>query len=109
MATWAIEQGPVSGARACSGGEGQRGQSWRRVEVERTGQRVRGGVPFGEGRQTVDVLDQPQDRGEVVLGVVDEPALRPRRDEQGWGPGAEPVHVRMRRGDVIVEPAEVVP
>ena len=56
-----------------------------------------------------EVLVDELEHGREVVGRVVDAALRPRRDDQHGDADAEPEPVRLRRRDVVVEPAALVP
>src|SRR4051812_6237168 len=84
-------------------------RAWGLPEIEVVAEVVRARVPLRELRERPVVLDEPQDRGEVAQMIVDEalPGIRRDQQERNAEPEAEPVHLRRR--NVIVEPAVVVP
>ena len=57
----------------------QRLEVRRLREVERSGERTRLLVAIGQWLEPVEVLDEPQDGRELVVGVVDVSAVRARR------------------------------
>src|SRR5712692_3056929 len=87
-----------------------------RLRIEDVRKVLNGGVARAHGRHAPALLDGGEDRGRVVLRVVDhEVAAQARRDDQGRDPGAgAPLVVRpdgaalSRRRDVVPLAAELV-
>src|SRR5688572_25527573 len=77
-------------------------------ELKGVGEVVGAPVALFEWRQTPARLDEFEDGDRLVLGVVDEPLLRERRDDDRRNPLPRPPTVNDRRGDVIPAPAVLV-
>src|SRR3984893_10128471 len=67
-----------------------------------------GGVAGAERREVEPVLDEAQDRGRVIGGVVDEVPLGERGDDHGWNAGPRTPAVTRWRAHVVPEPAVLV-
>src|SRR4029077_2541783 len=90
-------------------------ESWWPREIEGAGERRRLGIAIGQRLEPVEVLDEPQHRGEFVDGGIDRAAgrvlagARVRGDDQCGRARTEAHDVVVRRLHMVVEPAEVVP
>src|SRR5262249_53138395 len=83
------------------GGGGSWGGGGRAAEVEGVEEIVSAGVAGGEGGEVPAPLDELEDRGGVVLGVVDEALLGGGGDDDGGDAQAGAPAVDHRRGDVV--------
>ena len=100
-------------ARERVSGAGVRFENHRRarrgVEVEGV-QEVAGlGVAGSKGGQSVTGLDEPEDGSMVGNRVGNVAGFGVRRDDQQRHPRAQTEPIELWRGDVVVEPSEVVP
>src|SRR6266545_529175 len=84
------------------------GSSRDLAEIEGVGEPSGRGIASPQRRQSPALLDQLEDRGAVVLRMIDKALLGVGRDDQGRHARARPPAVARGRGDVIPEPAILV-
>src|SRR5439155_795281 len=67
-----------------------------------------GGVPGAERLEVEPVLDEAEDRGRVIGGVVDEVTLGERGDDHGRNASPGSPAVTRRRAHVVPAPAVLI-